>query len=90
MWLPEQVLDKLIANGQVATQYVDLEGQPTMDHALQPQRLACWPSRASPARTAASLARWATRSAAATFLYKNVTGDKYQPIFEGGVDYFKV
>ena len=24
------------------------------------------------------------------FLYKNVTGDKYQPIFEGGVDYFKI
>ena len=24
------------------------------------------------------------------YLYKNVTGDKYQPIFEGGVDYFKV
>ncbi len=21
-------------------------------------------------------------------LYKNVTGNKYQPIFEGGVDYF--
>ncbi len=30
------------------------------------------------------------RSAAANTLYKNVTGDKYQPIFEGGVDYFKV
>ena len=24
------------------------------------------------------------------YLYKNVTGDKYQPIFEGGVDYFKI
>ena len=23
-------------------------------------------------------------------LYKNVTGDKYQPIFEGGVNYFKL
>ena len=23
-------------------------------------------------------------------LYKNVTGDKYQPLFEGGVNYFKL
>ena len=33
---PQQVLDKLIANGQVATQYVDLEGQPTMDQSYNP------------------------------------------------------
>ena len=23
-------------------------------------------------------------------LYKNVQGDKYQPLFEGGVDYFRL
>ncbi len=23
-------------------------------------------------------------------LYKNVPGDKYQPLFEGGVDYFRL
>ena len=27
---------------------------------------------------------------AADSLYRNVPGDKYQPIFEGGVDYFKI
>ena len=28
---PKEVLDQLVANGQVATQYVDLEGNPSMD-----------------------------------------------------------
>ena len=30
------------------------------------------------------------RDSSGEYLYKNVTGDKYQPIFEGGVDYFKI
>ena len=28
---PKEWIDRLFANGQVATQYVDLEGNPTMD-----------------------------------------------------------
>ena len=87
---PQRLLDKLIANGQIATQYVDPDGTAHHGHCCATPTAPCWPSRASPARTAGSSARWATRSAAATYLYKNVTGDKYQPIFEGGVDYFKV
>ena len=83
------LLQQLINNGQVATQYVDLNCVPTMDMRYQPQR-PCWPLRALPARTAACSARWAILSAAATACTKNVTGDKYQPIFEGGVNYFKL
>ena len=30
------MLDQLVANGQVATQYVDLEGEPTMDQRYNP------------------------------------------------------
>ncbi|HBA47282.1 MAG TPA: phosphoribosylformylglycinamidine synthase, partial [Lachnospiraceae bacterium] len=33
---PEAVLDRLLANGQIATQYVDLEGGITMDTAFNP------------------------------------------------------
>ena len=51
-------------NGQIATQYCRPRRQsPTMDSALQPQRLASMPSRASPRPTAACSARWATASA---------------------------
>ena len=59
------LLQQLINNGQVATQYVDLNCVPTMDMRYQPQR-PCWPLRALPARTAACSARWAILSAAAT------------------------
>ena len=33
---PQNVLDELVRNGQVATQYVDLDGQPTMDQRYNP------------------------------------------------------
>ena len=62
---PQEVLDTMLRNGQVATQYVDLTGVPTMDQSFNPTAL-CWLSRASPARTAACSARWVTRSAAAS------------------------
>ena len=77
-------------NGQIATQYVDLDRHARRWICASIPTVLCWPLRASPAQTAVSLARWATASAAASSLYKNVTGDKYQPIFEGGVNYFKL
>ena len=33
---PEELIAKLAANGQIATQYVDLAGEPTMDTAFNP------------------------------------------------------
>ena len=83
------VLDKLIANGQVATQYVDLEGQPTMDQRYNPNgSLLAIEGITSPDGRVFGKMGHSERSG--EYLYKNVTGDKYQPIFEGGVDYFKV
>ena len=46
-WPPRSLIRPLAANGQIATQYVDLEGRPTVRRALQPQRLRLSPSRAS-------------------------------------------
>ena len=86
---PQQVLDKLIANGQVATQYVDLEGQPTMDQRYNPNgSVLAIEGITSPDGRVFGKMGHSERSG--EFLYKNVTGDKYQPIFEGGVDYFKI
>ena len=86
---PQNVLDQLIANGQVATQYVDLEGEPTMDQRYNPNgSLLAIEGITSPDGRVFGKMGHSERSG--EYLYKNVTGDKYQPIFEGGVDYFKV
>ncbi len=76
-------------NGQMATQYVDLTGKPTMDVRRTPTA-AYWPWRASPARTAACLGKMGHSERSGDNLYKNVDGNKYQKLFEGGVDYFKL
>ena len=57
----DELLETLKANGQIATQYVDATGTPSMDFSVNPN----WLSRALPAPTVASWARWATRSAPA-------------------------
>ena len=60
---PQSVLEQLIANGQVATQYVDLEGNPSMDIDVNPNgSLEAIEGIFSP--DGASLVRWAIWSAA--------------------------
>ena len=86
---PQNVLDELVRNGQVATQYVDLDGQPTMDQRYNPNgSLLAIEGITSPDGRVFGKMGHSERSG--EYLYKNVTGDKYQPIFEGGVDYFKI
>ena len=86
---PQNVLDELVKNGQVATQYVDLDGQPTMDQSYNPNgSLLAIEGITSPDGRVFGKMGHSERSG--EYLYKNVTGDKYQPIFEGGVDYFKI
>ena len=85
----EETLSRLIANGQVATQYVDLEGRPSGDIRFNPNGSICAiEGVTSPDGRVFGKMGHSERSG--EYLYKNVTGDKYQPIFEGGVDYFKV
>ena len=86
---PQSVLDTLIKNGQVATQYVNLEGVPTMDQSYNPNgSVLAIEGITSPDGRVFGKMGHSERSG--EYLYKNVTGDKYQPIFEGGVDYFKI
>ena len=61
----DDVLAQLKANGQIATQYVDEAGVPGMDLDVNPNG-SLLAIKASPARTAACSARWATPSATAT------------------------
>ena len=86
---PPKVIADLIGRGQVATQYVDLNGNPAMDINVNPNgSLEAIEGIFSPDGRVFGKMGHSERSG--EYLYKNVTGDKYQPIFEGGVDYFKV
>jgi phosphoribosylformylglycinamidine synthase len=86
---PQKVLDQLAANGQIATQYVDLAGEPTMDRRFNPNgSLLAIEGITSP--DGRVLGKMGHSERSGDYLYKNVNGNKYQPIFEGGVDYFKI
>ena len=61
---PEKLLRELAANGQIATQYVDLSGNASMDMRFNPNA-SYFAIEASPAPTAAAWARWAIPSAPA-------------------------
>ena len=79
----------VIVNGQIATQYVDQDGSPSMDMKYNPNgSVLAIEGITSPDGRVFGKMGHSERSG--EYLYKNVTGDKYQPIFEGGVDYFKI
>ncbi|MEG1381111.1 MAG: phosphoribosylformylglycinamidine synthase [Ruthenibacterium sp.] len=85
----DATLAKLIQNGQIATQYVDLSGNPTMDIAYNPNGsyLAVEGITSPDGRIFGKMGH-SERSGAQ--LYKNVEGNKDQKIFESGIAYFKL
>ena len=86
---PEAVLNALVENGQVATQYVDQDGAPTMDRSYNPNgSLLAIEGILSPDGRVFGKMGHSERTG--EYVYKNVPGDKYQPIFESGVDYFRL
>ena len=85
---PQAVLDGLIANGQVATQYVDAQGIPSMDIAVNPNgSLHAIEGIFSPdGRVFGKMGHSERRG---EFVAKNVPGEKLQPIFDSGALYFR-
>ena len=85
----DEVLAQLIANGQVATQYVGEDGKPSMDLSVNPNgsALAIEGITSPDGRV---LGKMGHTERSGEGLYKNVPGNKYQPLFEGGVDYFRL
>jgi phosphoribosylformylglycinamidine synthase len=85
---PEQVR-ALAAKGQIATQYVDLSGQATFDSTFNPnQSVYAIEGITSPDGRVLGKMAHSERSVAPS-VFKNITGNKVQPIFQAGVDYFK-
>ena len=82
------VLADLKAAGQIATQYVDFDGDPTMDIAFNPNASAmAIEGITSPDGRVYGKMGHAERTG--EYLYKNVAGNQYMHLFEGGVEYFK-
>ena len=85
---PQNVLDQLIANGQVATQYVDANGVPSMDIDVNPNgSLYAIEGIFSPdGRVFGKMGHSERRG---DHVARNIPGDKYQPLLESGAEYFK-
>ena len=85
---PQEWLDRLFANGQVATQYVDLNGKPTMQepYNMNGSYMAIEGITSPDGRVLGKMAH-SERRREGTYL--NIYGDQDQRIFESGVEYFK-
>ncbi|SDF69509.1 phosphoribosylformylglycinamidine synthase [Sporolituus thermophilus] len=84
---PPAVLDELIANGQIATQYVDLDGKPSSDIRYNPNgSLEAVEGITSP--DGRVLGKMAHSERIGRYVAINVPGDKDQGIFAAGVQYF--
>ncbi|MBR2784057.1 MAG: phosphoribosylformylglycinamidine synthase [Firmicutes bacterium] len=84
---PEPLLQQLIANGQVAAQYVDEAGRPSMDIDVNPNGsvLAIEAITSPDGRVLGKMAHSERVSAG---VYRNVPGNIHMPIFAAAVDYF--
>ncbi len=84
----EELALQLAANGQIATQYVDLEGKPTMDSAFNPNgSLFAIEGITSP--DGRVLGKMGHSERIGKGLYKNVPGEYDIRMFEAAVKHFK-
>ena len=84
-----ELIEKLAANGQIATQYVDLEGNPTMDAAFNPNgSLLAIEGITSPDGRVFGKMGHAERIG--DNLYRNVPGDYDLELFAAAKDYFSL
>ena len=83
----EELIKQLADNGQIATQYVDLEGNPTMDIRFNPNTsIDAIEGITSP--DGRILGKMGHSERIGRDISKNVSGEKDQKIFESGVAYF--
>ena len=85
---PEETLNELKVNGQIAFQYADYDGLPSMDIAFNPNGSA-WAIESICSPDGRVLGKMAHSERWGEYVAKNIPGNKYLPLFEGGVNYFK-
>ena len=83
----ETEIKALAANGQITTQYTDLEGQPSMDISYNPNgSIYAIEGISSPCGRV--LGKMGHTERRGEHVAKNITGNKHQPLFKAGVEYF--
>jgi len=81
------VIEQLAQSGQIATQYCDADGVPSMEISINPNgSLAAIEGITSPCGRV--FGKMAHTERAGKRVAKNIPGDKHQPIFSAGVSYF--
>lgn len=83
----DEMILSLANNGQIATQYVDLSGSPTMTMPFNPNGSIA----AIEGITSADgriLGKMGHSERTGLNLYQNIAGNIFQPLFEGAIDYF--
>ena len=83
----EELLHKLAANGQLATQYVDLAGNPTMDVDFNPNG-SVWAIEGITSPDGRVFGKMGHAERIGKTLYQNVPGDYDLHLFEAAKDYF--
>lgn len=84
----EKWLDKLIVNGQIATQYVDFDGNATMTSPYNPNG-SVYSVEGITSADGRVLGKMGHSERIGENLYKNVDGNYDMKIFQSGVDYFR-
>ena len=83
----QELLQKLAANGQIATQYVDLAGNPTMDVDFNPNG-SVWAVEGITSPDGRVFGKMGHAERIGKSLYQNVPGDYDLHLFEAAKDYF--
>ncbi len=84
----DEVLRQLAENGQIATQYVDLAGSPTMDTAFNPNG-SVWAIEGITSPDGRVLGKMGHSERVGQSLYKNVPGNYEMGLFRSAVRYFR-
>lgn len=84
----EEVLKELKENGQIATQYVDFDGNATYDIAHNPNG-STWAIEGVTSKDGRILGKMGHSERCYTGIIKNVPGNPNQKLFESGVEYYK-
>ena len=86
---PPELLTQLAENGQIATQYVDLAGAPTMDVAFNPNG-SVWAVEGITSPDGRILGKMGHAERVGPGLYQNVPGDYDLHLFDAARDYFNI
>ena len=84
----DETLKSLIKNGQIATQYVDIDGNPSYDGKINPNG-SLYSIEAITSADGRILGKMGHTERVGKNVAKNIYGEKEMKIFEAGVNYFR-